>query len=121
MQGGITDNAAVVFNQSTNGTYAGNMIGTGSLTVSGTGNVTLSGRNNYSGGTTVSSGILTGTTGSLQGGITDNAAVVFNQSTNGTYAGNMIGSGSLTLSGTGNVTLSGTNSYSGGTTVWPAP
>ena len=113
----IVDNANVTFNQSTNGTYAGVMSGTGNLTLSGTGTVTLSGANTYSGGTTVSAGSLQGDTTSLQGNLVDNANVTFNQSTNGTYAGVLSGTGSLTKSGTGTVTLSGANTYSGGTTV----
>ncbi len=117
LQGAITNNAAVTFDQTTDGTYAGNMSGSGSLTKSGAGTVTLSGTNSYSGGTTVSAGRLIGTTASLQGAIVSNAAVTFDQTTNGTYAGNMSGSGSLTKAGAGTVTLSGTNSYSGGTTV----
>ncbi len=117
LQGGITNNAAVVFNQAADGEYAGAMTGTGSLTKSGVGNVTLSGTNSYSGGTTVSAGTLTGSTTSLQGAITNNAAVVFDQANAGTYAGAMTGTGSLTKSGAGNLTLSGANGYSGGTTV----
>jgi fibronectin-binding autotransporter adhesin len=117
LQGNITNNAAVVFDQATNGTYSGNMTGTGTLTKSGIGILTLSGTDSYSGGTTVSAGALQGTTSSLQGGITNNALVIFNQATSGTYSGDMIGTGSLTKSGTGTVTLSGTNTYSGTTTV----
>jgi autotransporter-associated beta strand protein len=117
LQANISNNATVVFNQGTTGTYAGNMTGTGSLVKDGDGDVTLGGTNSYSGGTTVTAGTLTGTTTSLQGAITNNAAVVFNQGTAGTYAGNMSGNGSLTKSGAGNLSLSGTNSYSRGTTV----
>lgn len=117
LQGNIANNAAVTFNQSTAGTHLGNISGTGSFTKLGSGNLTLAGANSYSGGTTLSAGTLTGTTSSLQRNITNNAAVVFDQSTNGTYSGNMSGAGSLTKQGTGNVTLSGTNSYSGGTNI----
>jgi autotransporter-associated beta strand protein len=53
----------------------------------------------------------------LQGNITNNASVVFDQAGNGTYAGTMSGSGTLTKAGAGDLTLSGTNSYSGGTIV----
>ena len=96
---------------------SGIISGTGSLTKSGSGALTLSGTNTYSGGTTVTAGTLTGTTASLQGAVTNNAAVVFDQTADGTYAGIMSGSGSLTKTGTGTLTLSGTNIYSGGTTL----
>ena len=56
----------MVFDQSTDGTYAGAMSGTGTLTKSGTGTVTLSGVNSYNGTTTVSAGTLL-VTGSLNG------------------------------------------------------
>ncbi len=117
LQGDMVNNATLAFNQTTDGTYGGNLSGTGAVTKSGTGNVTFSGTNTYSGGTTVNAGTLTGTTDSLQGNITNKANVTFDQSTSGTYAGNMSGSGSLLKTGTGDVTLSGTNSYTGGTTV----
>ncbi len=117
LQGNITDNAALVFDQATDGTYAGVISGTGTLTKSGTGNVTLSGANTYSGGTTVSAGTLTGTTTSLQGNITDNAALVFDQATDGTYSGVISGTGTLTKTGTGTLTLSGANTYTGLTTL----
>src|SRR5204862_483453 len=117
LQGDIANNAAVVFNQTASGSYAGVMSGTGSLTTTGTGTVTLTGANTYSGGTTVSAGTLSGTTPSLQGDIANNAAVVFNQTTSGSYAGVMSGTGRLTTDGTGTLTLTGANTYSGGTTV----
>ena len=93
------------------------LAGSTGLTKAGVGALTLGGANTYSGGTTVSAGSLIGTTTSLQGSITNSAAVTFDQATDGTYAGIMSGSGSLTKLGAGNVTLSGANTYSGGTTV----
>jgi autotransporter-associated beta strand protein len=117
LQGNITNNAAVVFDQSSDGTYAGNMSGSGSLTKTGSGNLTLSGTNTYTGDTTVSAGTLTGTTTSLQGDIINNAAVVFNQTTSGTYSGVMSGTGALTKIGTGTVILTASNTYSGITTI----
>ena len=113
----ITNDGNVRFNQSTDGTYSDAMSGTGSLEKSGTGTVTLSGTNTYSGGTTVNAGALIGTTDSLQGAITNDGNVRFNQSTEGTYSGAMSGTGSLEKSGTGTLILSGTNTYSGATTV----
>ena len=57
------------------------MSGSGSLAKSGAGTLMLGGTNSYSGGTTVSAGILQGTTGSLQGNILNNATVIFEQTT----------------------------------------
>ena len=117
LQGDILNNANVTFDQPTNGTYAGTMSGTGSLTKTGTGTLILSGTNTYAGGTTVSGGILQGNTTSLQGNILNNALVVFNQTSAGTYAGTMSGTGGLTLQGGGALNLTGSNSFTGGTTV----
>ncbi|MCE9629647.1 MAG: autotransporter-associated beta strand repeat-containing protein [Planctomycetia bacterium] len=102
-------------NQST--TYSGGLSGSGLFTKVGSGTLTLSGINSNSGGTTVSAGRLVGTTSSLQGAITNNAAVTFDQATSGTYSGAMTGSGSLTKIGDGVVTLSGNNSTSGGVAI----
>src|SRR5207248_10738416 len=74
---------------------------TGSLTKDGAGTLTLSGANTYSGGTTVSAGILSGTTASLQGDIANNANLTFNQATTGSYAGVISATGSLTIAGSG--------------------
>jgi fibronectin-binding autotransporter adhesin len=117
LQGNILNNAAMVFNQAGSGTYAGNMSGSGSLTLQGGGGVLLTGINSYTGGTTLSGGILAGNTSSLQGNITDNGAVVFNQTAAGIYGGVMSGSGSLTLNGSGLLNLTGNNTYTGPTTV----
>jgi fibronectin-binding autotransporter adhesin len=117
LQGSITNNAAVVFVQTPNGTYGGAMSGSGSLTKSGTGTLTLSGANSYSGGTVVSSGTLAGTTGSLQGNINNSGTVRFDQTTTGSYAGQLSGGGALVKAGSGAVTLEGNNTYTGATTV----
>ena len=117
LQGNIVNNATVTFNQSTDGTYFGTMSGSGSLTLTGSGNVTLAGANTYSGGTVVSGGTLTGTTTSLQGDIVNNASVVFDQATDGTYAGVMSGDGVLTKTGVGTLILTANNTYTGGTII----
>jgi len=88
-----------------------------SLTKGGVSTWILSGNNTYTGGTTVSGGILEGTTSSLQGTISNNATVTFNQSSDGTYSGNMGGNGTLIKNGTGKVTLGGANTYTGNTTI----
>jgi len=117
LQGNITDNANVTFSQSTTGTYAGVVSGTGSVTKSGTGTTILSGANTYTGGTTVSAGVLQGDTTSVRGNIVNNANVTYDQATAGTYSGVMSGTGSLIKTGAGTLTLSGANTYTGGTTV----
>jgi autotransporter-associated beta strand protein len=117
LQGNILNNAQVAFDQSSAGTYAGVMSGTGSLVKSGAGTLNLSGANTYSGGTIVNAGILQGDTSSLQGNILNNAQVAFNQSSTGTYAGVMSGTGSLIKNGSGTLTLSGANTYSGDTKI----
>jgi fibronectin-binding autotransporter adhesin len=117
LQGDITDNASLVFNQSANGSYDGAIQGAGSLTKLGTGTVTLAGGNSYTGGTLVGAGTLQGTTQSLQGDITDNANVTFDQSSSGDYGGHLSGSGSVTKSGAGTVVFTASNDYSGGTTI----
>jgi len=91
--------------------------GAGALTKTGAGTLILSGTNTYTGGTKVSAGILEGTATSLQGAITNNAQVVFNQGTSGTYAGIMNGAGALTKTGAGTLTLSGDNIYTGATAI----
>jgi autotransporter-associated beta strand protein len=117
LQGTITNNGLVIFNQIGSGTYSGVMSGSGTLAMNGTGTVALSGSNSYSGGTLVSSGALSGTTASLQGAITNNALVIFNQIGSGTYSGVMSGSGTLVMSGTGMVTLTSSNSVAGATVI----
>ena len=117
IQGDIASSGTVTFNQAAAGTYAGVMSGGGSVTKTGAGTLTFSGANTYSGGTTVSAGTLQGTTSSLTGNIVNNSGVIFNQTTTGSYSGNISGTGTLTKLGTGIANLRGTNSYTGGTTV----
>lgn len=90
----------------------------GRLIKTGSGTLTLNATNSYTGGTTVSAGTLAVSSATIPGDITNNAAVIFNQTSNGTYSGNITGTGSLTKTGTGVLTLTnhGLN-YSGGTTV----
>ncbi len=113
----IVNNGTVEFLQSDNRLYGGAVSGSGSLVKSGIGTLTLFGTNTYSGGTLVSAGSLVGTTASLRGDITNNAAVSFNQANNGAFTNRMTGTGSLTKVGGGALTLSGSNAYTGATLV----
>jgi len=97
--------------------FSGIFRGSGGLVKMGTGTLTLDGTSMYTGSTTVSEGTLLGTTNSLQGEIVNNTRVIFNQSTDGTYAGAMSGTGVLAKTGEGTLTLSGVNNHSGGTLV----
>ncbi|WP_165847964.1 beta strand repeat-containing protein [Paraburkholderia lacunae] len=87
------------------------------LTVSGPGTVVLGGVNTYSGGTLVSGGTLQGNTQSLQGSITNNASLVFDQASNGTFSGTIGGTGAVTKQNTGTLTFDTTQNYGGGTSV----
>lgn len=117
LQGAIANNAALVFDQTADGTFAGIVSGTGALTKQGGARLLLTGANSYTGGTTIVAGTLAGSTASLQGDIVNNSALEFVQTTAGTFAGDISGSGALIKNGGGALTLTGANSYTGGTTV----
>jgi fibronectin-binding autotransporter adhesin len=93
------------------------------LTIGGDiGTVVLGGTNTYTGGTTISQGVLQTSTGSIptSGTLQNNASLVFSQATNGTYSGQITGTGSVAVAnpGTATVTLGNTsNSYSGATNI----
>ncbi|WP_447755727.1 autotransporter domain-containing protein [Pseudomonas nicosulfuronedens] len=98
-------------------TLNGVLSGVGGLKITGT-SVTLTGPSLYAGGTVVASdATLAGNTDSLQGSITNNGSVTFNQFSNGTYSGAMSGTGTLVKAGAGTLTLIGSNTGNGGTSV----
>lgn len=100
-------------------TVAADISGNGGIIKKGMGTLFLTGSNSYTGGTQVDEGILQGDTNSLQGNISisTGANVTFNQSGAGTYAGSLIGEGSVTSIGIGALTFSGANTYFGTTSV----
>jgi fibronectin-binding autotransporter adhesin len=98
------------------GTFSGVLSGAGQFSLSG-GTLTLTGANSYSGGTTIAGGTLKGTSISLQGPILNDGALEFVQTTDGTYAGSITGTGTLAKSGSGSLVLSGTSAIQGATTV----
>lgn len=93
----------------------------------GAGKMMLTADNAFSGGVTVSNGILqvgnggvTGTIGTGAGTINlvnADASLMFNRSGTLTQSGAISGNGSLVKKGTGFLTLSGVNTYSGGTAI----
>ena len=98
-------------------TINGGVAGTGALTKNGPGTLILGGPSTNTATVTISAGTLQGTTDSLKGNIVNNGALIFDQTTNGGYAGDISGSGTFTKSGIGSVTISGNNTYAGTTSV----
>jgi autotransporter-associated beta strand protein len=94
-------------------TFSGSVTGTGAFVKQGEGTQVLTGANTYSGGTLVSAGALAGSTTGLQGAITNNAALIFDQSGSGTFAGTLSGSGSLIKTNAGTVIFTNSASQSG--------
>ncbi len=117
--GNVSLGTNATFSAASGGTLlvSGAVTGAGRFTKDGAGTVTLTGINTYSGGTLNSAGTLVGNTTSLQGVITNNASLVFDQSTNGTFASVISGTGTLAKTSAGTLTLSAANTYSGGSTI----
>jgi autotransporter-associated beta strand protein len=113
----LNGNGQIRVDDTITATISAPLTGTGGLEKLDDGTLILSGTNTYTGGTTVTGGTLQGDTNSLQGDITNNASLVFDQSFDGSFDDTIDGTGLLVKEGTGTVTLSGTNTYSGGTTI----
>jgi outer membrane autotransporter protein len=101
--------------------FAGAIGGAGTLVKDGAGRLTLTGGNTYADGTRIDTGTLAGDTGALQGAINiaaPAAALVFEQTADGVYAGVLSGAGVLTKNGDGALTLSGNSTgFAGATTL----
>lgn len=140
----VTNNGLVRFQQDTNGSYAGQIVGAGALEKTGTGTLTLGAGNTYTGGTTITQGTLAinadsalgGTSGALTfnggtlqlGGNVDVAATraisitaangtLDTQGFTSTISQGVTGAGGLTKAGSGTLVLTADNTYQGGTTI----
>jgi outer membrane autotransporter protein len=121
IQGNVVNNAALVVDRSGSVTLPGAISGGGTLRQAGTGTLILGGDNTFTGTTTIAAGTLQigagGATGSIQGNIVNNAALVVDRSGSVTLPGIISGSGTLRQAGTGTTILTGANTYAGGTTI----
>ena len=117
--GALLDNGLLLMQQPNSAALSNAISGSGSLIQAGTATLTLNGSNTFSGGATISSGVLQigngGTIGS--GSVTNNSSLIFNNAASNTVNAVISGSGSLTLLGGGTLALNGNDSYNGGTTV----
>ena len=108
---------SLTFLQPTTQTLSTVVTGGGAVIKDGAGTLILTGANTYTGGTTVTGGTLQGNTTSLQGNIVNNATVVFDQASTGTYAGDLSGTGGVTKQGVCTLTLTGNNTFGGGLAI----
>ena len=108
----------------TSGAAINNGTGTVSLTKNGIGTQTLTANSSYTGGTTVSEGVLqlgnNGSSGSIGGAVSltgSNSVLAVNRSNAYSFTGTIAGVGSVRQVGTGTTTFSTNNVYSGKTEV----
>ena len=92
--------------------------GSGRITKLGTGTLSLTGANTFTGGMTISAGTVTGAASNYgSGGILNNAALIFNQASDGTLNQVVSGTGSISKIGAGSLTVASINTITGPTTV----
>jgi fibronectin-binding autotransporter adhesin len=119
--GNVTNNGSVAFNRSNTYQFDGVISGAGAMRQIGSGTTVLTGNNAYSGGTTISAGILQlgngGASGSIIGDVLDNATLAINRSDIVALTANISGTGAFQQLGTGTTILAGINTYAGGTTI----
>lgn len=113
----VSGRAAVNFDQRDNGEFRGAITGGGALRKTGDGELYLSGNNNYSGGTTIVSGALRGASNSIQGNVANSGVLVFDQASNGDFAGIISGGGGVIKTGNGKLTMSGVHTFTGATAI----
>ncbi|EOW6742232.1 autotransporter outer membrane beta-barrel domain-containing protein [Cronobacter dublinensis] len=99
------------------------LTGQGDSLIVKTGKLTLGGKVTNTGASLIDAdamlqiGTGSGDNASLQGNVTNNGTLVFNQAADYTFAGDISGSGNLVKENASTLTLSGNNLYSGDTTL----
>ncbi len=122
LSGDILNKSALVVDRSDDFSFGNKISGSGTFDKRGAGKLTVTGDNDYAGLTTISAGALQigngGGTGSINGDIVNNSALIVDRSNNIDFTHVLSGTGTLEKKGTGNLTVSGDNSgFSGTTTV----
>lgn len=112
---------SLVFDRSDAYAYDGVISNVGHVEQAGPGTTILTGDSTYTGGTTISAGVLQlgdgGASGSIVGDVVDNGILAFDRSDSYTFAGLISGTGSVSQLGAGTTILTANNSYTGGTTI----
>jgi autotransporter-associated beta strand protein len=118
--GNVVDGGTLAFNYSGSTTFSGTVTGTGSINQLG-GTTVLTAANSYSGGTTITAGVLQvgngGATGSISGNAADNGTLAFDHSDAVTFGGTISGTGGVSQVGVGTLVLAAVNSYTGTTNI----
>ena len=96
---------------------AGTVAGFASYRKTGASRWTLTGNGSIGQAWAIDGGSLVGDSHSLVDNVVDNAALVFDQAFDGSYAGTLSGSGMLAKDGGGVLALTGVNTYLGGTAL----
>jgi len=117
----LTNNGTLIFDLTGSSTSDFAISGTGAVIKNGTGTVTLSSNNTYSGGTTISAGILAlgGTAGAITGNISVGSGATFavDRTNNVTISNLISGNGSFAQVGSGVTSIGRNNTYSGESTI----
>jgi len=99
--------------------FGGEITGSGSVRKADPGATVLGGANTFTGGTTITAGVLQigggGTSGSIAGNIANDSILAFSRSDQYTHGGVISGTGDVQVLGSGTLVLSGDNTYTGST------
>jgi fibronectin-binding autotransporter adhesin len=119
--GNVVDNGTFAIDRSDMVTFDGAISGAGGFRQLGAGTTILTADNTYSGGTTISAGILQlgngGASGSIVGNVLDNGVLAVDRSDTFSYGGAISGTGAFQQNGSGQTILTGVSNFTGPTTV----